>query len=258
MPQRGDPARTDPVKERAALSQIATELFANTRRAAKAGAKIVVWYEHAAVLTAAGDPAFLAQATALAREQHIYLNVADNVPLVHDQTRLIDPQGELLWTYRKAHPIPGLEVYAPGDGIVPSVKTPFGRVANVICYDADFPAMMRATADIMLVPGGDWPEMGRVHTLKMASLRAIENGYAQFRKDFNGLSAAFDYQGRVLAMQDTTTSDQHIMFADLPTRGSATIYRRIGDVFAWGCVLGMLVLSSMALAGRHAQLAEPE
>lgn len=66
------------------------------------------------MLLAGGDPDFLVQAAALARKLQIYLNVADSIPLVHDQTRLIGPQGELLWTYRKAHPIPGLEYRVRG------------------------------------------------------------------------------------------------------------------------------------------------
>jgi len=237
----------DDTTERAARELVTLELFAATRRAAQAGAQVVMWSENAAAVPTAEAPSFLNRASAIAREEHIYLNLADNVPTAHDQTQMIDPTGSLVWTYQKAHPIPGLESYRPGPAIVPSVRTPFGRIANVICYDADFPRLMRVGADIMLVPGGDWPEMGRVHTLKMASLRAIENGYSLFRQDFNGLSAAFDHQGHVLAVQDTTAAGQHILVADLPTRGVPTIYRQLGDFFAWGCVLASVFLIALGI-----------
>ncbi len=197
------------------------------------------------------ETAFLAEAASVARQEHIHLNVADNVSYMRDETHLISPGGDVLWTYQKAHPIPGLEFYTPGNGKVPVVRTPYGRVANVICYDADFPGLMTANTDIMLVPGGDWPEMGRVHTLNMASLRAVENGYSLFRQDFNGLSAAFDPQGRVLATQDTTTDNQHMMLVDVPTRGDATLYRQIGDVFAWTCVVGTMAMVGMSFVGRR-------
>lgn len=236
--RREDLDGIDPTKMRAAYHLVHEELFANTRQAARAGAKIVVWSENAAVLRAEDRPALLAEAAALARQEHIYLNIAENVLFLSDRTQLIDPTGSVLWTYDKAHPISGMETYVPGNARVPVVQTPWGRLANVICYDADFPAMMRVDADIMLVPGGDWPQIGRVHTLKMASLRAIENGYSLFRVDYNGLSAAFDNQGRVVSTQDTTTSDQHVMIVDLPARGAATIYRVIGDAFAWLCAAG--------------------
>jgi apolipoprotein N-acyltransferase len=217
------------------------ELFATSRVAANAGAKVVIWSENAAVLSTPDETGFLDKAAAVAREEQIYLNVADNLPRVHDETHLLGPGGDVLWSYRKARPIPGLEVYAPGDGKVPVVQTPHGRLANVICYDADFPALVRADADIMLVPGGDWPQMGRVHTLKMASLRAIEQGYSLVRADFNGVSAAFDHQGHVLAMLDTTGAGRHLMIVDVPVRGTTTLYRLIGDVFAWLCVAGVVL-----------------
>ena len=253
-PVKAELDRIDPARMRPAYAVIHDELLANTRRAARAGAKIIVWSENAAVARAEDVPALLSKAARVAREEGVYLNVAVNVPFVRDETHLIGPDGRLLWTYNKARPIPGLEVYAPGDGKVPVVNTPYGRISNVICYDADFPGLLAGTdADIMLVPGGDWPEMGRVHTLRMASLRAIENGFALFRQDLNGLSAAFDNQGHVLGMQDTTTSDREVFSADVPTRGAATIYRAIGDVFAWLCVMGMAALVVLGFWGRARQ-----
>jgi apolipoprotein N-acyltransferase len=36
----------------------------------------------------------------------------------------------------------------PGGGRVPTVDTPFGRLANVICFDADFPVLMRQADDV--------------------------------------------------------------------------------------------------------------
>ncbi|WP_089958684.1 nitrilase-related carbon-nitrogen hydrolase [Lentzea xinjiangensis] len=93
------------------------------------------------------------------------------------------PDGAVLWTYQKSHPVPGLEPYRPGTGVAPVVSTPYGRLSSVICYDAHFPSMMRADADIMLVPGGDWPQIGHVHS-EMAGLRAIENGYSLVRQDY--------------------------------------------------------------------------
>lgn len=230
------------------------ELFAKTEQAAQAGAQVVVWSENAVVLSTADRPAFLSQAAQTARRLKIYLDVADNVPKLKDETHMFGPSGAELWTYEKAHPIPGMEPYAPGDRKVPVINTPFGRIANVICYDADFPALFTGVdADIMLVPGGDWPEMGRTHTLHMASLRAIENGFSLFRQDVNGLSAAFDYQGHVLGMQDTTPKGQHLLMVEVPTRGVTTIYRVIGDVFAWLCVVGSLVMIAFGLLGRRAK-----
>ncbi|GAA1964785.1 nitrilase-related carbon-nitrogen hydrolase [Amycolatopsis minnesotensis] len=237
--------RFDPDTVRVESTAVIDGLFDNTRRAARAGAKIVVWSENAARVSAAGKPAFLSTAQTVARQERVYLLVADNVHLPDpgyglDETHLITPDGTIAWTYEKAHPIPGLESYPPGDGVVPVVSTPYGRIANVICYDADFPGMMHVNADIVLVPGGDWPRFGRVHT-EMSSLRAIENGYSLVRQDFSGWSAGFDYQGRTLGTQDSTV-DHDLWILDVPTRGTATTYRLVGDVFAWLCLAGTLAL----------------
>lgn len=249
------PSEADKTALRAAFAVVNDELAAGTRRAAAAGAKLVQWSENGAMLLVDDEAAFLAQASALARETGIYLNVANRVyaseaPFGRDETHLFGPDGQHLWTYQKARPIPGLETYEPGDGRVPVMETPFGRIANVICYDADFPALLTVDTDIMLVPGGDWPEMGRVHTLKMARLRAIENGYALFRQDYFGLSAVFDATGRVIASQDTTGEGPHMMLADVPTVGHPTVYRSVGDVFAWSALGTLLALLALGLSRR--------
>lgn len=241
------PVGADPAHEQAVLERIHAQLFEDTRRAALAGAQVVVWSENAAVLPVRDDKRFLAEASKAARDAGVWLLVADNVPGQRDETRLFDPQGRAIWTYAKAHPIPGLEPYAPGPARVPIVATPHGRIGNVICYDADFPPLARAQADILLVPGGDWPEIGETHTLKMARLRAVENGYALFRQDFNGLSAAVDGYGRVLARQDTTRPGRLLFFADLPNQGPSSLYRSIGDVFAWAACLLLGVLAIIAV-----------
>jgi apolipoprotein N-acyltransferase len=111
----------------------------------------------------------------------------------------------------------------------------------MICFDADFPALGRVNADLMLVPGFDWPELGRTHSLKMASLRTIENGYSMLRSSAWGQSAAFDRLGHILATSDTTGPDAHIMYADLPTKGARTLYNRTGDVLIWLCLAGLVV-----------------
>ena len=249
-----DPRRVDQVKLRATTAAMTGYLFAQTQLAARAGAKIVVWSENAARLAEADQKEFLAQAARVAHAENIYLDLAELVylpaaPYGRDETHLFGPDGTELWAYQKAKPIPGLEFYTPGDTAAPVVDTPYGRLSNVICYDADFPAIMHADADIMLVPGGDWPEMGRTHT-RMAGLRAIDNGYSLVRQDFNGQSSAFDPAGALLSTQDTTT-DPGIWYADVPTRGVETVYRVIGDTVSWiGAATALTLMGVAALRSR--------
>lgn len=242
----------DPAVLQAAYAVVQNELLARTQEVARAGAKIVVWSETAATSSQAATPALLRRAAEVARQEGIYINVAIGEPFARNETHMIDPNGRELYMYRKTHPVPGMEPVPPSNMPVPRVDTPFGRIANVICFDADFPALTRVDASIMLVPGWDWPEIGRTHTLKMASLRAIENGYALFRQDYNGHSAAFDRFGHVLASQSTVPAESHTMFADVPMNGQRTLYNRIGDIFSWLCGAGVIVAIGLAFTRRSA------
>ncbi|MCP2343804.1 nitrilase-related carbon-nitrogen hydrolase [Actinomadura rupiterrae] len=241
---------------RPAMRAVQDDLLASTHREAAAGAKIVIWPENAVSAQEADEQAAIDAARAEARRDGVYLEIGVNVysttgpAFGKDETLLIDPKGTVLWTYQKAHPIPGSETFKPGDGRVPVVSTPYGRLANVICYDADFPAMMRIRADIVLVPSHDWREYGDAHTRK-ASLRAIEGGYALFRQDGQGLTSAFDRQGRVLATTDTFAAGEETTVAYVPTRGGTTVYDVIGDTFAWLCVAALAVLTGYALMRRR-------
>ncbi|PGH52153.1 nitrilase-related carbon-nitrogen hydrolase, partial [Streptomyces sp. Ru87] len=254
-----DPGATDRSAVRRAAGPLLDDLFRQTEQAADGGARIVVWSENAARILDEDHAAYLRRASAVADDNDIYLLVADltylpEAPHGRDETHLFGPDGDRLWDYEKAKPIPGLETYTPGDGRVPVVDTPYGRLANVICYDADFPAAGHVDADILFVPGGDWPEMGRTHTA-MAGLRAIENGYALVRQDFNGQSSAYDARGRELSTQDTTT-DSGIWYAEVPVRGSSTPYSAIGDAVSWGVLAGTaagtVLLAARSRRGRAA------
>src|SRR6185503_12136590 len=101
-------------------------------------------------------------------------------------------------------------------------------------------------ADILIVPARDWAEIGAVHSQK-ANLRAVENGYSMIRQAEFGTSGAFDPQGRVLSSHDYASADIHVVYSDVPVRGRATVYRSVGDLFAWLCLAGAVVLTGLGL-----------
>jgi apolipoprotein N-acyltransferase len=117
----------------------------------------------------------------------------------------------------------------------------------------DWPGLIRqagkADVDIMLAPSNDWKPIRKLHS-RMASFRAIENGFSLLRATGNGLSAGFDYQGRMLAASDSFENDQNLMIADLPKKGVTTIYARIGDVFATLVSLALIALLGLAFRNR--------
>jgi apolipoprotein N-acyltransferase len=248
---------------RAQFAPITDDLFARTQQQARAGAKIVVWSEAAAFALKEDEPALLDRARTLAREQGIYLQISvvvglrtDHYPFAENRAILIDPSGQVAWDYYKTvHPLDDASIFAPGPGVVPTVDTPYGRLATVICFDADFPALVQqagqARADILLVPANDWRPVHVMHA-RAAELRAIENGVALVRSTGNGIAAAVDHLGRPLATADYFATDKLTMVADVPTQGAATIYARIGDSFAYLCIAGLAALAAWPLVRRMA------
>jgi apolipoprotein N-acyltransferase len=246
-----DVAGRDPEWVRQVFGRVNDNVLARTREAAQAGARIVFWSEQSANVLAADEQAFLGRVSGVALENQIYLQAAAAVylpqaPYAANRTYMFGPNGRQIWTYNKAHPIPGLEFYPPGDGVVPVTQTPYGRLASVICFDTDFPGLLRVDTDIMIVPARDWAEIGALHS-QMANMRVVENGYSMIRQAEFGVSGAFDPQGRTLTAHVYQHSDQHVVVSDVPIRGSATAYRTIGDVFAWLCVAGTVVLIGLAI-----------
>lgn len=240
-------ARIATPEMKAAYARVQDRLLADTRAAARSGAKVVQWSETGAAVLEADKPALLARVAAMARAEGVYINAAIGVPFERNETYLFAPDGRQVWHYRKNHPVPGMEPVAAYRGPAPVADSPFGRLSNLICYDADFPALARVKADILLLPGWDWPEMGHFHTMRLARLRAIENGYSLVRIDYQGVSAAFDPYGRVLAVQNTLSGAGQTMLVDVPTHGTRTLYALTGDLFAWLCALATLALVALGV-----------
>jgi apolipoprotein N-acyltransferase len=160
---------------------------------------------------------------------------------------LIEPDGHVAWEYNKARPVPGAEaaMQIRGDGRLRSLDTPYGRLSSVICFDADFPGLLAQAgalrADIVLDPSNDWRAIDPWHT-QMASFRALEQGVNLVRQTSQGLSAAFDYQGRRLSSMDHYHTADYVLVSEVPTRGVHTVYSRLRDWLAWVCAAVFLML----------------
>lgn len=244
------------------LTPIVDDLLDRTQQQAQAGAKIIVWAEGAAFLLKEDEPAILARAQTLAQQEGIYLEMGivtvlhtDHFPFGENRAILIDPTGAVVWDYFKAiHPMGDAYLFAPGPGVMPTVQTPYGRLATVICFDGDFPTLMRqagqSRADILLVPANDWAPVHVVHA-RVATFRAVENGAALVRATGNGISLAVDDLGQPLATVDYFATDKATLVADVPTHGRPTLYARIGDAFTYLCMAGLVTLLILAFFRRH-------
>ncbi|MFI7229769.1 nitrilase-related carbon-nitrogen hydrolase [Nonomuraea angiospora] len=142
--------------------------------------------------------------------------------------------------YVKRHLVPGLEsefeagtgqAFVPGSG---------GRWAIAICFDLDFPDLVRGYrrggATALFVPAWDFGDDAWLHS-RMAITRGIENGLTVTRASRQGALTVSDPNGRLLAEARTTGASFVSVVADLPDRAVSTPYTRFGDWFAWACAL---------------------
>ena len=132
---------------------------------------------------------------------------------VYDTALWIDDRGETAAVYRKVHLYDALgfkesDKFAPGGEITPPVKTDFGQLGIMICYDLRFPELSRLLtlmgAEFLFAPSG-WVkgEMKIEHWQTMVRARALENGCYVVAPDqvgniYIGHSMVVDPFGRIL------------------------------------------------------------
>lgn len=230
-------------------------LFRRSAGAAAAGARLIAWPEDSFFVPRTESAALAVRAAAFAREHGVHLMIAYGERERASELRyrnlsvLFGPDGAELWRYAKSHGVPGYEekYMARGDGRLVSASTSFGRVAGMICFDADHSGMLRQLGgahDLLLLPSDDWPAIEWLHAA-MVRIRAIEQGIAIARPTINGRSVAYDARGRVVAELPAGSSGT-ILAAQLPLAREATPFVRIGDAPSWACVaaLGLLAFAS--------------
>jgi len=255
------------------ISQVTADaLFDETRRLARAGADVVGWSETAVVCDALDEESILDDARRLAAEEKVYialgLGVADldamkrapEQPFVKNKVILITPDGSPGWEFMKSHLVTGdieARTSIPGDGRLQYAATRFGSITGAVCYDLDYPDLSRDAgregATLMVAPSNDWPQIKGLHA-DVAQFRAVENGFSLLRPTSNGLSIAVDPLGRVSGRVDYFMGDRDALFAQVPAGGCFTVYSRVGDLFAWLCVVGLVVVTVVGIRRRVSPL----
>ena len=179
---------------------------------------------------------------------------------------LVDPQGQKVFVYDKRHLVPFGE-YEPFPlihRVVQSVSDEVGgfhkgTVASVgslpggyrfgayICYEAIYPSEVRDFAAkganlLINISNDGWfgKSAAAEQHLRMARVRAVENRRWVLRVTNSGITAAIDPYGRIYQSIPRDVRGA----VDLPYdfRTDRTLYTRLGDWFAWMCVLVSVIL----------------
>ncbi len=234
--------------------------FKETVREAQAGAQVILWPEVAGFGPFSEESIMITQAQEIARQHEIYLALPlatfdpDMAQPLENKLTLIDPTGSIVMEHVKYGGAITEGYRLVGDGQLHTVTAPFGVLSGVICYDLDYPAVVRQVGQngtgLLLVPSKDWFEIDPVHT-HMAVFRAIENGTSLVRQTDAGLSMAVDPYGRVLAQSDFFGTTDRTMVAQVPVKHVPTLYTSFGRWFEWLFVAGFVLIVGWAVFPRR-------
>ena len=252
----------DPTMKRA----ITDRYLLMSRQAADGGARLVIWPEASIPFTFDDDREGSEQIRQLARETGADLLIGGTQtelaasPKYYNAAFLVNREGETAAVYHKIHLVPFGE-YVPlrralffvsplvetvadfSPGTVP-VMLPVGDhlVSTAICYEVIYPGLVRrfvtSGSELLTTITNDaW--YGRSSApyqhFEQATLRAIEQGRYLVRAANTGISGIVDPYGRVLAR--TAVFERAVVTGDVRLLTTRTIYGRIGDLFAYLCVV---------------------
>jgi apolipoprotein N-acyltransferase len=164
-----------------------------------------------------------------------------------NRLEIIDPRGEVVVNQLK-YGCTAIHMY---DFEIPTIDTPYGRLAGVICCDLDFPYVIRQVSqkgvDILLDPSFEPTAENIIAHSQMAPFRAIENGVSIFRPTSQGISLAIDPYGRIVGSMDATRVDERVFVVQLPNHHVHTVYSVVGDLFGWPIVVGFVLIAGWAI-----------
>ena len=229
---------------------------------------LLVWPESALPFFYQTEEQYAARVQRLARELQCSLVVGspafrrDGDSLRYmNSAFLLGPTGETLGRGDKYHLVPfgeyvplaklfpfvhklvvGIGDFSPGEAITP-LAAPFGKLGVLICYEGIFPEISREFARkgaqlLVIVTNDAW--YGRSSApyqhFSMAVFRAVENRVPLVRAANTGITALIDSRGHIQGM--TGLFREALLTGEVRLGNGNTLYSRIGDLFAWLCLLG--------------------
>lgn len=239
-----------------AIEKFCDSMFHLAGREARGGAKIISFSEALMFTFKPVEDQLIARGENFARDHKVtlLLTMASFIPgetgfgttFIENKAIMINPFGQIEHIFFKNKPVPVVEPSIPGNGEVPVYNSLYGKIATSICYDADFPSLIRKAgqqgAGILLLPSGDWKEISPYHA-DMSRMRAIENGVSVMRPVSGATLMACDQMGRVVARRNFYDDGDKTMSAYLSINGVPTLYSLLGDYFPWACLAaGTIIL----------------
>ncbi|HNH26310.1 MAG TPA: nitrilase-related carbon-nitrogen hydrolase [Anaerolineales bacterium] len=234
---------------RQAMDELHAAELNQIRTLAQDGANIVVIQEGGVIGMTDQIEKMIADAGTLAKEENIYVVLPtfdiEQTPPVNS-IYIVDPNGDVVLHHIK-YGGNMFEGTLKGDGVLQTVDTPYGKLSAIICWDADFPNIVKQAGsqnvDLLIVPAQDWLGVRDIHA-GMATFRAVENGLTVFRQTGQGVSLVSDPYGKVLnlvdSFEDTEGKFVSIQKVSAPIGSLNTLYPKLGDALGNAMLLGLV------------------
>jgi apolipoprotein N-acyltransferase len=243
-----------------------------TRDAVSRGAQIVLWPESSTPFHFAENPAGAGAILDIARDARVAILLGSDeldrgVPTrYYNSAFLVRPDGTVGPSYRKMHLVPfgeyvplkqvfffaaplveAVSDFAPGESPV-LLEFDGHRLSTAICYEIVYPNLVRAFVRdgselLTTITNDAWfgDTSAPYQHFAQASMRAIENGRYLVRAANTGISGIVDPYGRIVAA--SPLFQPAVMVHEARLLRHATIYARVGDVFAYASVAVVVALA---------------
>jgi len=231
------------------------------------GARLIIWPETAAPFLYLRTPDLAAEVQKIAKDSGGYLlfgspayELTGEGERYFNRAYLLNPEAETIGSYDKAHLVPYGE-YVPFRRFFPfigkmvpmvgdfaegpvgaTLSLPEGAIGVLVCYESIFPNLARAQVAngarlLVNITNDAWfgKTAAAYQHLSMAVLRAVENRVCLARAANTGISTFIDGSGRLLWTSELNVPEAHAL--ELAWLPGGSLYTRVGDVFAWACVI---------------------
>ena len=155
---------------------------------------------------------------------------------------LLTPQGEFLEVYGKNHAFG--EPPSAVRGVFPVYNTPLGRLATLICHDANYTDIARKLtangAQIIAAPYREFAGFGEQAWTNVL-FRAVENRTAMVMSGVASVSAIINPDGSLVELDTNIAGSRVILIGDVTLGTGPTLYTLTGDIVGWAALAGWII-----------------
>lgn len=205
------------------------------------------------------------QFRALAKETGVYIFITYTVEKEGDTWRnesvMLTPEGEFSQVYGKYHTWMIGEPPTLSAGVFPVYDTPLGRLAAMICHDANYTNVARKLtangAQIIAAPYREFGGFGE-QAWNNALFRAVENRTAVVMSGVASVSSIINPDGSLVALDTNIDGSRVVLVGDVTLGSGNAPYTSLGDALGWATLAGVVffMVFQMAVERRAKKVAQ--